>query len=139
MTPRRIQFGARKNTASPRQHALRLAINSLQSQSRRIPRNPDTGEPSLPPAQCKEQTFDLPLKDMQNGATGGEDQEKSQLLTVQEVAELLRVPVSWVYEHTRQRCGNRIPGFRLGKYWRFSVADITAWLAAKRIIDYHHA
>jgi excisionase family DNA binding protein len=43
------------------------------------------------------------------------------LLTVEEVAELLKVPVSWVYEHTRKRGLDRIPGFRLGKYWRFAV------------------
>jgi excisionase family DNA binding protein len=45
------------------------------------------------------------------------------LLTVEEVAELLRVPVSWVYERTRKRSLERIPGFRLGKYWRFRQAD----------------
>jgi excisionase family DNA binding protein len=38
------------------------------------------------------------------------------LLSVEEVAELLRVTVSWVYERTRNRGRNRIPGFRLGKY-----------------------
>lgn len=41
------------------------------------------------------------------------------LLTVGEVAEILRVPCSWVYEQTRERCRDRIPGIRLGKYWRF--------------------
>jgi hypothetical protein len=52
---------------------------------------------------------------------------------------LLQVPVSWVYEQTRRRCPGRIPGFRLGKYWRFSSEDVTAWLTAKRTNDYHHA
>ena len=42
-----------------------------------------------------------------------------ELLTVEEVAELLKVPTSWVYEQTRRRGLERIPGFRLGKYWRF--------------------
>ena len=37
------------------------------------------------------------------------------LLTVEEVAELLHVPLSWVYERTRKRGVDRIPGFRLGK------------------------
>ncbi|MBI4461742.1 MAG: helix-turn-helix domain-containing protein [Acidobacteria bacterium] len=50
------------------------------------------------------------------------------LLTVREVAELLQVPVSWVYERTRRRSLDRIPSFRLGKYWRFREADVLAWL-----------
>jgi excisionase family DNA binding protein len=54
------------------------------------------------------------------------------LLTVHEVAEILKVPPSWVYGRTRERSKDRIPGFRLGKYWRFAEADVLAWLAAKR-------
>jgi excisionase family DNA binding protein len=54
------------------------------------------------------------------------------LLTVEEVAELLRVPPSWVYERTRSRAANRIPGFRLGKYWRFREADVFDWLERQR-------
>jgi excisionase family DNA binding protein len=54
------------------------------------------------------------------------------LLTVEEVAELLKVPVSWVYERTRHRAGDRIPGFRLGKYWRFRETDVLAWLERQR-------
>jgi excisionase family DNA binding protein len=54
------------------------------------------------------------------------------LLTVEEVAELLRVPISWVYERTRTRSTDRIPGFRLGKYWRFREADVIAWIERQR-------
>jgi excisionase family DNA binding protein len=54
------------------------------------------------------------------------------LLTIEEVAELLNVPVSWVYERTRRRSSDRIPGFRLGKYWRFREADVLAWLEHQR-------
>lgn len=55
------------------------------------------------------------------------------LLTVEEVAELLKVPVSWVYERTRRRSIDRIPGFRLGKYWRFREADVLAWINRQRV------
>ena len=55
------------------------------------------------------------------------------LLTVEEVAELLKVPVSWVYERTRQRSIDRIPGFHLGKYWRFREADVLAWIERQRV------
>jgi excisionase family DNA binding protein len=55
------------------------------------------------------------------------------LLTVEEVADLLKVPVSWVYERTRRRGVDRIPGFRLGKYWRFREADVLAWINRQRV------
>ena len=55
------------------------------------------------------------------------------LLTVEEVAELLQVPVSWVYERTRRRSVDRILGFRLGKYWRFREVDIVAWIERQRV------
>jgi excisionase family DNA binding protein len=55
------------------------------------------------------------------------------LLTVEEVAELLQVPVSWVYERTRRRNVNRIPGFRLGKYWRFRSEDVLAWIERQQV------
>jgi len=56
-------------------------------------------------------------------------QEATQaLLNPIEVADLLNVPVSWVYERSRKRSVDRIPGFRLGKYWRFHKADVLSWL-----------
>jgi excisionase family DNA binding protein len=56
-----------------------------------------------------------------------------ELLTVEDVAALLRVPPSWVYERTRKRGLDRIPGFRLGKYWRFREGDVIAWLERQRV------
>jgi excisionase family DNA binding protein len=50
------------------------------------------------------------------------------LLTVAEVARLLKVPSSWVYERTRRRGNDRLPHFKLGKYLRFSEREIVAWL-----------
>lgn len=61
------------------------------------------------------------------------------LLTVREVAELLQVPVSWVYERTRRRAVDRIPAFRLGKYWRFREADVLAWVERQRVGVRPHA
>jgi excisionase family DNA binding protein len=60
--------------------------------------------------------------------TAPAEQAERSLLTVEEVAELLHVPPSWVYDHTRRRAINRIPGFRLGKYWRFRQADVLEWI-----------
>lgn len=50
------------------------------------------------------------------------------MLTVHDVAEILKVPVSWVYVRTRDHSPDRIPGYRLGKYWRFREAEVRAWL-----------
>jgi excisionase family DNA binding protein len=58
--------------------------------------------------------------------------EAEPLLRVQDVAAILKVPVSWVYEHTRRRSQNRIPGFRLGKYWRFDEAEVREWLEGQK-------
>lgn len=62
----------------------------------------------------------------------GQDLTGGRLLTVEQVAHLLQVPSSWVYGRTRSRTADRIPGFRLGKYWRFREADVMNWLEAQR-------
>src|ERR1051326_1957478 len=50
------------------------------------------------------------------------------LLTITDGSDLLRVPAYCVYEQTRSRTSNRIPGYRLGKYWRFDRQEIHKWL-----------
>jgi excisionase family DNA binding protein len=47
----------------------------------------------------------------------------SVLLTVDEVAEILRVPRSWVYSHQDQ-----LPTVRLGRYVRFRRSEIELFL-----------
>lgn len=54
------------------------------------------------------------------------------LLTVADVAELLRVPVSWVYERTRRRGAEGLPHLKLGKYLRFSQPEVLDWLKRMR-------
>lgn len=49
------------------------------------------------------------------------------LLTAAEVAALLQVPKSWVYEHSRPSSHPRIPCVKLGKYLRFRRSDIEAF------------
>ena len=58
--------------------------------------------------------------------------EAEALLTVHDVAEFLRVPVSWVYERTRRRGADRLPHLKIGKYLRFFSSDILAYLEAMR-------
>ena len=59
-------------------------------------------------------------------------QPRRHLLSVEEVAEILQVPTSWVYDRTRSSGLNRIPGFRLGKYWRFDEGEVLAWIERQR-------
>lgn len=59
-------------------------------------------------------------------------QSKCELLTVRQVAELLQVPVSWVYGRLRKRSLEKMPGFRLGKYWRFDRQEVLAWVERHR-------
>jgi excisionase family DNA binding protein len=60
------------------------------------------------------------------------DENHAELLTVQETAKLLKVPVSWVYGHTRKRSIDPLPGYRLGKYWRFRADEVMAWVQRQR-------
>src|SRR5437773_5215611 len=114
MKIRPSQFGMRENTASPGQHASRLAVSHSQSKSNGVSRNPrgDESSPHTPAAisVCKPSVIEAA-----NAATGRTRTDKGHLLSVHDVADLLQVPTSWVYGHTRDRCPDRIPGFRLGK------------------------
>jgi excisionase family DNA binding protein len=50
------------------------------------------------------------------------------LMTVSEVAALLKVPVSWVYERTRRPGIEKLPHIKLGKYLRFDPVEVRAWV-----------
>ena len=47
------------------------------------------------------------------------------LLKASEVAEMLGVPVSWVYEQSRR---GQIPTVTLGRYRRYRLEAIEAWV-----------
>ena len=52
---------------------------------------------------------------------------RDQLLTADEVAELMQVTRAWVYAETRR---NALPHLRLGRYVRYRRAAIEAWMLA---------
>ena len=54
------------------------------------------------------------------------------LLTVQDAAKFLNVTVSWIYEHVRDDSQDRLPVLKLGKYLRFDLRDLRAYIDAKR-------
>jgi excisionase family DNA binding protein len=56
------------------------------------------------------------------------------LLTVDDVAALLKVSKSWVYEHTRVRGvprAERLPHLKIGKYVRFEPHAVRAFIHRK--------
>jgi excisionase family DNA binding protein len=54
-------------------------------------------------------------------AAGNGNGHGAELFTPEELAERMKLPVSWVYEQSRQ--GN-IPTHRIGRYLRFSLTEV---------------
>ncbi len=54
--------------------------------------------------------------------------DPSQILTLTELAERLKVSERWVYEKSRRRCLNPLPCIRIGRYLRFDWTSVSAWL-----------
>ncbi len=50
------------------------------------------------------------------------------LLTIDELAEKLRVPKSWIYSRTRIKGPDAVPRLKIGKYLRFSLEEVLSWL-----------
>jgi Helix-turn-helix domain len=63
-----------------------------------------------------------------------------EILTPQELAERLKVGVSWIYEQTRSRAGARneaysttpLPYRKMGKYLRFACSEVAESLEELR-------
>ncbi len=47
------------------------------------------------------------------------------LIGINEMAEKLDVPVSWLYSRTRT---NEIPHYKVGKYRKFDESEVFEWL-----------
>jgi predicted DNA-binding transcriptional regulator AlpA len=50
------------------------------------------------------------------------------LLNIEELATLLQVPRSWIYEHTRTSKTSGFPVIRVGKYLRFEYQKVLDFL-----------
>ena len=59
---------------------------------------------------------------------GGVTMEKLELLTINEMAEKLKVPLSWIYSRTRITGPGSIPRIKVGKYLRFVESEVIEWL-----------
>lgn len=56
-----------------------------------------------------------------------------ELLDITELAAKLKVPVSWIYDRTRRHGPDRIPHLKIGKYVRFSEAEVLQYLRQKTV------
>ncbi len=52
-------------------------------------------------------------------------EQKDEILTLQEMAELLKLPRSTAYKLVQERA---IPGKKVGRHWRFVRSDLLAFL-----------
>lgn len=50
------------------------------------------------------------------------------LLTVKEMAEIFKVPTSWLYSRTRETGPGTIPRIKVGKYLRFEPDKVLDWV-----------
>ena len=86
----------------------------------------------------------MPLGDVHRDAAAGQEIDPAtpdnsqvdlnELLTVDEVAALLKVSRSWVYEHSRSKQtarSDRLPHIKIGKYVRFDPRAVRAFLQRK--------
>jgi len=53
------------------------------------------------------------------------------LLSVEELAEYLNTPKSWVYTRSRERGPEAMPRIKAGKYVRFELDKVIEWLKAQ--------
>ena len=53
------------------------------------------------------------------------------LIGVNELAEVLGVPPSWVYARTRLKGPDSIPCLRVGKYLKFEFDEVMDWLKSQ--------
>ncbi len=130
---RRLQFDMRENPASDQRHGSRQGLSSFSGGNGRDEESHTTLSPSTGENHLHTDTSGRPHAASPRAATG--ERESDRLLTIQQVAAMLHVPVSWVYGRTRTRSTQRLPGIRLGKYWRFREEEIHRWIESQRGAD----
>jgi len=72
------------------------------------------------------------MSDDQKRNTLKQESRGKELLTIDELAQVLKVRKGWIYARTRERSPSTIPHFKVGKYLRFSHSEVQAWLQEQR-------
>jgi excisionase family DNA binding protein len=145
MKLRPTQFSVRENTASSRQHASRLAVNSFPIPSDTLERSPHHEEPTPPLASQANEEANSPITAPLDAATGGEEERAGRnldhrgqmettrkvpvfepLLGSEDAARLLgNIHVKTLQRYARQ---GSVPGYRIGGRWYFRTTELDAWL-----------
>ncbi|HXM93002.1 MAG TPA: helix-turn-helix domain-containing protein [Candidatus Dormibacteraeota bacterium] len=82
-------------------------------------------------ARKQQVTFTISNKTIEPG-----ELEAKHILTPEQLADCLKVPVSWVYDQTRSRATTHsddpLPTIRMGKYLRFYWPEVEKWLERRQ-------
>lgn len=57
------------------------------------------------------------------------DKPQQNIITVDELATLLGVHRITVYRHLKE---SKLPGFKIGRVWRFNREEVSHWIAQQR-------
>lgn len=147
---RRLQFGTRENTASPRQHAPRLVLNTTSPSPALLAHDID-GENAVPTAGS-ESTILVSDSDTRTGGTGEQAVPRKRdtkqkyeefrntlstpgvtvgnLLSIHDAAQFLAVSVSTLYGWVWQR---KISFVKVGRAVRFDLSDLREFVDRNRI------
>jgi excisionase family DNA binding protein len=149
MKSRPTQFGARENIAFSRQHASRLAVDSLPLLSETLARGSQIRQStSVLAARTSERRELVPTKPL-HAATGGERgsgaevfsapalvsavnesrQAFEPLIGCEDAAKLLgNIHVKTLQRYARS---GTLPGYRVAGHWYFRATDLDAWLRSR--------
>ena len=58
--------------------------------------------------------------------------QASEIMTIEDVADYLRIPVSSVYKLAQE---GKIPCQKVGRHWRFHRPTLTKWIAREVYVD----
>jgi len=139
MKPTRLQFGARENTASSRQHASRPEIPSLSSQSEVFSRGSHHREqgsvvgnlltPGLPSAATVGEGGCNADATATVTATNTFMHAFEPLVACDEAAKLLgNIHVKTLQRYARW---GDIPGYQIGGHWYFRASELDSWLRSR--------
>jgi len=150
MKLRATQFGVRENTAFPRQHAPRLAVESLPLLSEILPRDSQhrASTPDLA-SRASERRDSVTSKPL-DASTGGKERgsgaevlsapatvsaanESRQVFEPLIGCEAAAKLLGNIHVKTLQRYARRgtVPGYRVAGHWFFRATELDVWLRSR--------